>query len=539
MFNANVLNYLMEKKVILFWFFFGLMILGFFLRVYHIGSYSLFGDEKQSMLIGVANTNFEGMGKLMEPGKTFTPADFWAPRGIKAWLDIDARGDVSGNSLVHDMLLKFTAFIFGRSDASMRGVSVFFNMLTVWLMFYWGRRLYPKITWQIAVLALAVIEPFFIVYSQQARNYATSIFFATASNFFYWKIINPNPSRQTQPKFFIYWIITSVLALFATYLTALVLIGQFFYMLIFVRSKPLWIKMLSCAVIIIIPFIAWMTMGPGQYFLGYQADAAAQYYAYFQANGPVPGWIEVANFQNIFKRTVMILSDQFVWTNDLYAQQGFRVGGVALCLFAYGIYTWLRGLPKEFNRIYIFGIIQIVLPISVLIGSAIHAGITTGFFLRYASFSLPFGIFISVGFMEYIFTKQIWFRIIAGLYLFIQTYFLVQAFLPLYEDKTQKYSFSTNRISNPYIRIAAQLREKYQPGDTVVYPSKINNFLNSKNLSSLRFSVSDAQLVNLYLSPTDIFIQRIDTMNKDSVILKRKNGEQILIFDFKQSTYRY
>jgi hypothetical protein len=47
------------------------------------------------------------------------------------------------------------------------------------------------------------------------------------------------------------------------------------------------------------------------------------------------------------------------------------------------------------------------------------------------------------------------------------------------------------------------------------------------------------QLVNLYLSPSDKFVQRIDTLRKDSVILKRKNGEQILIFDFNQGKYRY
>jgi len=45
--------------------------------------------------------------------------------------------------------------------------------------------------------------------------------------------------------------------------------------------------------------------------------------------------------------------------------------------------------------------------------------------------------------------------------------------------------------------------------------------------------------VNLYLSPSDKFIQRIDTLRKDSVILKRKNGTEVLIFDFKQGKYRY
>ena len=529
----------MGNKTILVSAFFGLMILGFVLRFYHIGSFSLFGDEKQSMMIAVGNTNIGGMSELMQPGKTFTPADFWAPRGIKAWLDADARGDVSGNSLVHDLLLKLVAFVFGKGDAAVRSLSVVFNMLTVWLMFYWSRKIYPKITWQIALLALAVIEPFFVVYSQQARNYATSMFFATASNFFYWKLMYPRGESGIKSKDWLGWIATSILALFSTYLTALVLVGQGVYAVLNLRSKEMWTRLLLGAGIIIIPFLGWMTMGPGRYFLAYQADAGAQYLAYLQANGPIPGWIEAANFSNLLKRTVMILSDMFLWTNDLYAKQGYRFGGVVLVLFGYGLYTWLKDFPAEKRRFYIFGLIQLVLPMLVLILTAINAGTTTGYFIRYVGFGLPFGIFISVGFMEYVFQKPIWIRIVAGLFVFIQAYFLIFAFLPIYQDKPQKYTSSQGRIKNPYPQIATDLRAKYAPGDTVLYPSRVTNFLNSKHLAVGNYSVADAQLVNLYLSPSDKFIQRIDTLRKDSVILKRKNGDQILIFDFNQGKYRY
>lgn len=529
----------MGNKTILVSAFFGLMIIGFILRFYHIGSFGLFGDEKQSMMIAVGNTNIGGMYDLMQPGKTFTPADFWEPRGIKSWFDADARGDVSGNSLVHDMLLKIVAFIFGKGDGTVRSISVIFNMLTVWLMFFWSRKIYPKITWQIALLAFAVIEPFFVVYSQQARNYATSMFFATASNFFYWKMIYPKSEQGIKSKDLSGWILTSILALFSTYLTALVLVGQGIYALLNLRSKEIWTRLSIGAVIIIIPFLGWMTLGPGQYFLAYQADAAAQYVAYLNANGPIPGRIEAVNFSNLIKRTVMILSDLFFWTNDLYVKQGYRFGGVALVLFGYGIYTWLKDFNPEKRRFYLFGLLQILLPILVLIATAINARTMTGYFIRYAGFGLPFGIFISVGFMEYVFQKPIWIRLVAGLFVFIQAYFLVFAFLPLYQDKSQKYTSSTGRIKNPYIQIADKLRAQYTVGDTILYPSYLNNLLNSKHLAGGTYSVTDAQLVNLYLSPSDKFIQRIDTLRKDSVILKRKNGAQILIFDFNQGKYRY
>jgi hypothetical protein len=55
--------------------FFTLLTLGIFLRVYHLGNFSLFSDERSSVLLGVANINQGGMGDLMNPEKTFTPAD--------------------------------------------------------------------------------------------------------------------------------------------------------------------------------------------------------------------------------------------------------------------------------------------------------------------------------------------------------------------------------------------------------------------------------------------------------------------------------
>ena len=97
---------IMVNKRRLFLFFIGLMLVGAFIRIYRINSFGLYGDEKQSILIAVANTNYGGMGDLLLPPATFTPSDFWKSRGIKSWIDADIRGDISGNSLVHDMALK-------------------------------------------------------------------------------------------------------------------------------------------------------------------------------------------------------------------------------------------------------------------------------------------------------------------------------------------------------------------------------------------------------------------------------------------------
>ncbi|MFM6949144.1 MAG: hypothetical protein ACKOWQ_09025 [Aquirufa sp.] len=529
----------MNKKYLQFVVFVCLFALAFVLRVYHIGKFGLFGDEKQSVLLAVGNTNIGGMVDLMRPDTTFTPSDFWAPRGIQAWLKADASGDVSGNSLLHDMALKVSAFLFGKGDAVFRGVSVFFNLLTLMVLYIWAKRLKWNLNWALAVLAIATIEPFFVIFSQQARNYTCSLFFTTLSNYYYWLILSKKEGATPPKKYFSAWALASLGALFSTYLTALVLIGQLIFLFFHWPNTETIKRFFIASIFILVPFGLWMTLGPGQYFLIYQADAAQQYRDYIQNHGEIAGWIEASTPIHLFKRTVSILSDQFIWTNDLYNSYGFKIGAILLLLFGVVLRNWLKKMPKEERKFYLFGFLQIGLPVLVLFFSAINAQTTTGFFLRYASFGLPFGIFISLGLVKHVLKQHIWVRILAGLFLMTQVYTFVKLIKPLYRDGIQKYTFSIGREENPYPVIAKKIQSVYQSGDTVFYPSRFNNFLASTELAKLNVDVADAQLVNLYLRPDEKFIQKIDTTNKDSVLIRGKNGRRLLIFDFKNGRYRY
>jgi hypothetical protein len=273
--------------------------------------------------------------------------------------------------------------------------------------------------------------------------------------------------------------------------------------------------------------------------MGFQANAAEQLITYIRKNGEIPGWLEFATPTNLFKRTISILSDHFFWTNDLYAKHGFKIGTVLLVGFLMLIYKWVKSLDRASRGVYVLGIIQISLPIFFLFAAAVNAGTTSGFFLRYACFGLPFGIFLSVGLFDYILKQAIWYRIFAFVYLLAQTYQLVALFVPLYSDQHQKYTFSVNRGPNPYPIIAAKIQAQYQKGDTVVYPSSKANILDSKYLRNLVIDPLDAQNVNLYLNETDSFIQRVDPVIQDSVLIKKANGKVVVIFDFKKGKYRY
>jgi hypothetical protein len=49
----------------------------------------------------------------------------------------------------------------------------------------------------------------------------------------------------------------------------------------------------------------------------------------------------------------------------------------------------------------------------------------------------------------------------------------------------------------------------------------------------------DAQYVNLYLPKDAEFIQMIDVHEANKVILKKKNGQKVEIFDLKGDIFRY
>jgi hypothetical protein len=320
-----------------------------------------------------------------------------------------------------------------------------------------------------------------------------------------------------------------------------VLVGQFVYLIFLSKTGWYnWKKLAIGSLGFLAPLFAWMYWGPGQYAYEFQKDSGSQYLNYLKSNGPILGWIEESNTTNLIRKSIYILSDIFFLTNDLYNRHGYKIGFILLVSFFVLILTFISKIKERSEKnFYFFGLIQIILPIIFLVLAAINAGTTTGFFLRYASFSIPFGIFISVGVVDYLMKQNVWIKSLSILFVIIQAYFLIFQIKPLYTDSRQKYTFSSNRSVNPYPIIANKIIKNYGPGDTVLYPSKLNNFLNAKNLKNRLADVSDAQLVNLYLDGTFNFIQKIDTAYKDSVILKKANGQKLLIFDFKKGKYRY
>jgi len=130
-------------------------LLGLFLRVYHLGKESLWGDEVWSFIIA--------------------RADFISIAGAAA-------RDV--HPPFYLFILHIWMKLFGTSEFAIRFPSLIFGVLAIPMIYLLGRRLFNEEVGLISALILA-ISPFNVEYSQEARMYSLLLFLAIVSMYFF------------------------------------------------------------------------------------------------------------------------------------------------------------------------------------------------------------------------------------------------------------------------------------------------------------------------------------------------------------------
>ncbi len=93
------------------------------------------------------------------------------------------------------------------------------------------------------------------------------------------------------------------------------------------------------------------------------------------------------------------------------------------------------------------------------------------------------------------------------------------------------------RKNNPYQLVASKILQNYAEGDTVLYSNHQDTTPGGKDIPS--FSVVDAQLTNFYLPKKSQNKQRVNQQKPEKNILKKKNGTEIILFDFEGVRFRY
>ena len=169
-----------------------LTILGFALASYRLGTKSLWLDEAVS-----ANHARLGLSGL--------------------WTVITSHDPNMG---LYYVLLHFWTRVFGDSEAAVRSMTVVLAGFAVPVMYLLGRRLFGRSAGIYAALLLAV-APFFVQYEQTARSYALVVVLVLLSSYFFVAELE-KPSRAT----LIAYVLASVLAVYAHYFGALVLVVQ-------------------------------------------------------------------------------------------------------------------------------------------------------------------------------------------------------------------------------------------------------------------------------------------------------------------------
>ena len=295
-----------------------IIVLAFSLRIYNLDKHGIFYDEKASVLVsqGMAMEGNTQKNCFYTKGKTtFTPKEFWADKSLEDYYDAIRRSDI-GNSPFYYVILHNWIKVFGISDYSIRFLSVLFSCFTIILLFFFIKEHFKN--YQLAFLAcfLMAIEPFFIAYSQQARNYSLSFFLTLLATHIFLKIIKNEENGVKNNRLYLFYGILSAMCLLSHFLTATVFIAHGLYVLLFVRKARPWILLPISLSIGALAFGYWILYGGGNYTfptLSYQTKI--YYQEAHQIPNPHAGYIDPATVQNVTKKSIPIFTDLFIASN--------------------------------------------------------------------------------------------------------------------------------------------------------------------------------------------------------------------------------
>jgi 4-amino-4-deoxy-L-arabinose transferase-like glycosyltransferase len=561
------------------------------LRLYKLDSYGIFFDEKATLLIsqGICMGGAANQLDIFEKQATFTPADFWKQKSLADYNQAIIRGDI-GNSPFYYVIFHGWTRLVGLDDWSIRLLSVLFSVLFVWLVFYFVNVHFRQPGVALLAAFLVSIEPFFITFSHQARNYSLTYCLTLLATHVFLLLVNS--TRQRWGLYVAYALLVAA-SLLSHYLSFTVFLGHGIYVLLYVRNFRKWLFLALAIGLGLVPMILWFGYGGGTYTLrtlAFQAD----FYRKIAESGNInyQGMIDLASFNNVFKKTWPILSDLFLssngWSQRLIgtknwlltlifaaiwgfilqkkhpffgAQNPTRLTFLVL-LIMWGLGSWLFSVaPLGFAAVVVtfglglylfqhraqvwpqishfwFLVWMSFLPLAVLVFFAFKNGHTFGITPRYQGFAFPYACMLLAFALYYFYKEHRYLGIFVGVILLGQLVHVAGELRAIYQDTYPKLTgIAKPRQVNPHWAVAQRIPQLYQAGDTLVYPS----FTGGTYSEFERFKVSylDAQLVNMYLPKQATYLQRVDPQEPNRLMLHRKSGERILLFDFEETKYRY
>lgn len=351
------------------------------LRLYRVGTYGIYFDEKSTLLIsqGVCLEGFNQQDVFSKP--YFTPAEFWKPKTFNDFIEANIRGDI-GNSPAYYGVLWLWMEVFGLSDTSLRMPSVIFSTLIVWLLFVFVRRHFrsggplagdrdPANSLALVSAAIATIEPFFVAYSHIARNYSMTFFLTLLGTHIFLLIMERVRStaptdRKTPslPLLYLAYGLVFVTSVLSHYLSTTVFLCHGVYALLYLRNTRSWVTLGLTSVIGLGLVSLWFIYGGGKYTF-YILEEQKNFYHNLALTNPRNngfGIILPATLPNITVRAIPVFSDLFIVTNGLsQTLGGIRNAVLALGLGALSTVLIHRYFSVAMPPVWVYGAVPVLL----------------------------------------------------------------------------------------------------------------------------------------------------------------------------------
>jgi len=572
----------------------GILVLATVLRLYQLDVHGIFFDEKSTMVVSQGIV-LDGSNQkdVFEKGKlVFTNQEFWHEKRLPDYYEAMTRSDI-GNSPFYYFLLHQWLNVFGISDFSARSLSVLFGVLTVLLLFIFAKHFFKSSLLALSAASLAAIEPFFIAYSQQARNYSLTFFLTFLASYYFLRALEADEQKQPSLKWYVFYGISGFLGLYSHFLVASVLLAHGVYALFFTRKFQSWLAFGMAGIFSVAGLGWWLTYGGGQYTL-FSLAHQSKVYLECALNRPYNnpyGIILPATLPNVIQKSMPIFSDLWVFTNGLidklegkknivlavliglqfvvsylfskkkdsknlwviiaslvslglsaFIFKGFTFGFWVLSVGVFMTYLGLEVLFKKtssYPQKYLwFLVIMGVIPTAFLIFNSIRSGHTYGLTQRYSGFSFPYVTILASMTLVLLWELKSPFKFVMISLLGIQLFFVGQTLQSIYADRSLKYNYRVEpRQLNPHYAAAQKAKQLYENGDTLYLPAPLAQFDNPMDKTYLPYSVVDSQYFNLYLPKDRIFVQRLDTLNVNKIVLKKANGQRIELMDLLGKRY--
>ena len=449
-----------------------LLMLALGLRLYRVGTYGIYFDEKSTLLIS-QGVVLEGSNQKDVFGKPyFTPAEFWKPKTFNDFIEANIRGDI-GNSPSYYGLLWLWLKVFGLSDTSLRMPSVIFSTLIVWLLFVFVRRhfqyglrtsrnsgssflnIQPVDAVALTSAAIATVEPFFVSYSHIARNYSMTFFLTLLATHLFLLIMervrsstgySASESTRSLGWLYIAYGVVFVTAVLSHYLTVTVFLCHGLYALLYLRNGKAWLLLGLTGIVGLGLVSLWFLYGGGKYTF-FTLDYQTKFYRHLAITNPLHngfGIILPATIPNIAKRAVPIFSDLFIVTNGLSAV----LAGIRNTALAVGLGVIATGVMHHYLKVSKPPIwVYVALPVILLAGLPFYTLLPSR--LLVLSGSIPFVYLIGRYIISLISTEQKHFVVLLILLAFIPTLFLL--FMAWRSGHTYGITQRYSGFSFPYV----------------------------------------------------------------------------------------